>query len=152
MIGLSPNRPGYFHAQPEVEVAALRVPPLSCAKNTVVSRTRSGSVALFDSPASGIFGQSRRCSALIACSSFSHQTRLESAIRLSPASAPISAAKRAAPAPTRISWLRSSITRYATSTGCRYPCNAPTAPVRKLSPSITEASSSISPNTLGQPP
>ena len=36
----------------------------------------------------------------------------------------------------------------ATLTGCRKPCSAPTAPVRSVVPSITQASSSISPSRL----
>src|SRR5215211_8347437 len=84
-----------------------------------------------------------------------HQRRQASracGMRSSPASAPISAAKRPAPSPTRNSCGSRSSTCRATLTGWRNPFSAPTAPVRSIVPSMTDASSSTSPKRFGQPP
>ena len=119
MIGLSPSRPGYFQPQPDVLVPEQILPAASCARNTVVSRPTSGSIAWRHSAASGVSGQARFCSSGTSLSNHACQARRESSIRLSAGSAPISRAKRAAPSPTRNSCGSRRMISRATLTGCR---------------------------------
>ena len=58
-----------------------------------------------------------------------------------PCSAPISRANRAAPSPTSNSCGSRSITARAMLMGCAKPSSAPTAPLRRVVPSMTAASS-----------
>ena len=63
-------------------------------------------------------------------------------------SAPISRAKRAAPSPTRSSCGSRFISARATLIGCAKPSSAPTAPLRRVLPSMTAASSCKVPSNI----
>ncbi len=77
MIGLSPSRPGYFQAQPDVLVAEHMVPVTSWARKTVVSRPISGSTAWRHSSASGMSGQACFCAGVSSASNQACQARFE---------------------------------------------------------------------------
>ena len=113
MIGESPTRPGYLKPQPLVVTADAMLPFLSMAMKLTVPRSFTisstiGASAFARAMDAGVWPADRRRSI--------HASR-DSGVRSSASSAPISRAKRAAPAPTSITCGNRSITCRATLIG-----------------------------------
>ena len=149
MTGESPTRPGYLYPHPLVDTADATLPRLSIAmKLTVPSSSPVTSRTI------GVSDVSRAMDAGVwpASRNRATQSARVSAVSSSASSAPISRAKRPAPAPTSMTCGSRSITARATLIGWRNPVSAATEPAAWLVPSTIDASSSTSPSTFGRPP
>ena len=148
MMGESPTRPGYLNPHPLVVTADAMLPRLSIAMKFTVPRSftissTTGPSALAVAMDAGVCfaRRSRRI----------HSSR-EAAVSRSPSSAPISCAKRTAPAPTSMTCGSRSMTARATVIGWRKLVSAATEPAAWVVPSTIDASSSTTPRTFGSPP
>ena len=153
MIGLSPSRPGYFQPQPDVLVPEQILPAASCARNTVVSRPISGSIAWRHSAASGVSGQAR----LLFCRHLVVEPRLPGAARILDqvvGGFGADLARETSGALAHQELVRQPAHDLARDADRMQDSPAARRPRRCAAcvPSIMQASSSISPSRFGQPP